>query len=228
MKPWIPCGPRFAHYRTAPTFLWFAFPREAAKWINIKHGDRKSNVLAKEALSFKNQWDNILLKLFPTVVSPDLALWELKVLRRLLTDLTTERFTYFDLVLLMSSNAFSVLWSQTRVHLNAFIWSGGALDNCDFLDYFREDSHTAGRKSVVSWKSISSPAGLPPLSTIQQGAAWAHLNRALLLLSPWRAGTCSYPCSCTEAHQWLLRAPASQTIIEIIVLTGSFLNNLWK
>lgn len=34
------------------------------------------------------------------------------------------------------------------------------------------------------------------------------------------------PAPSTETHHWLFRAPASQTIIEIIVLTGSFINDL--
>lgn len=38
--------------------------------------------------------------------------------------------------------------------------------------------------------------------------------------------TCSYHLSHREAPCWLLRLPASQAIIGIIVLTGSFLNEL--
>jgi len=47
-----------------------------------------------------------------------------------------------------------------------------------------------------------------------------------LVLLEESARMCSYHLSCTEAPCWLFRAPASQTIIGIIILTGSFLNEL--
>lgn len=58
-----------------------------------EHTER--TIFLLKALSFVNQCDNILLKLFPTAVSPDLALWEWEVLRRLMTDLTAERSPLF-------------------------------------------------------------------------------------------------------------------------------------
>lgn len=39
----------------------------------------------------------------------------------------------------------------------------------------RGSDYAADRKSMASQESVSSPAGLPPLSPSQQGAAWAHL-----------------------------------------------------
>lgn len=63
-----------------------------------------------------------------------------------------------------------LLFVQVKRWVTATFWIiAGGVCVCDYA---------ADRKSMASGKSESSPAGSPPLSPSQQGAAWAHLTGA--------------------------------------------------
>lgn len=90
-------------------------------------------------------------------------------------------------------------------------------------------NYAADRKSMASGKSyhLQQARHHFPLASREQPGLTSPVqpsSRLVLLEEPAR--TCSYRLSCREPPRWLLRAPASQTIVGIIVLTGSFLNEL--